>query len=116
MTNRLGISNNSRVIIIMNNIDALNACLALEPELSKLPHFQKNVKLHILYKKIAYLYKLILGDHHDLVASYEGRAYVCLLNIPNGKWQDSLTVNIPKMIDKIPVHVLANPLIDPESL
>jgi hypothetical protein len=100
----------------MNNIDTLNACLALEPELSKLPHFQKNVKLYILYKKIAYLYKLILGDHHDLVTSYEGKAYVCLLNIPNGKWQDSLAVNIPKIIDKLPVDVIPMQLINPETL
>lgn len=100
----------------MNNIETLNQWLALEAEFSTLPDFQKNVKFYVLYKKLAYLYKLILGNDHDLVISSEARAHSYLLNISDEKWRNSLAVNIPTMIQDLPIEIARLPLKRPEDL
>lgn len=100
----------------MNNIETLNQWLALETEFSTLPDFQKNVKFYVLYKKLAYLYKLILGNDHDLVISSEARADSYLLNISDEKWRNSLAVNIPTMIQDLPIEIARMPLKRPEDL
>ena len=100
----------------MNNIETLNQWLALETEFSTLPDFQKNVKFYVLYKKLAYLYKLILGNDHYLVISSEARADSYLLNISDEKWRNSLAVNIPTMIQDLPIEIARMPLKRPEDL
>jgi len=98
----------------MTTLDIINEWLAFENEFLNIEDtLTKNVRLFLVYKKVAYLYKSILGENNDLVISYEEKAYSCLLNIPNEKYR-TLVASTP--IDEFPIELIKAQLISPSLL